>query len=213
MSHQKLFTMPRATPCHSFKYWKVEMRKWPINTILGLQEQETEHVVLATVRLRKESLKSHKSGKDTEKKVREKLWKKYQALKKSGKIKPSCRWGTCREQEANPQIRGTFCGNIPIQEQISPVTSSWLLGLCSVFNYSWHSLLISDEKWEWGGKAVAKQLWSDWCIQPSHLIWHFLMCRSTSRNPTREVLPVLAMYGNWNWLTPLWNSCHGYSAT
>lgn len=31
--------MPRATPCHSFKYWKVEMRKWPINTILGLQEQ------------------------------------------------------------------------------------------------------------------------------------------------------------------------------
>lgn len=36
---------------------------------------------------------------------------------------------------------------------MSPVTSGWLLGLGSVFNYSWYSLLMSDEKWDLGGKV------------------------------------------------------------
>lgn len=69
------------------------MRKWPMNTILGLQEQETQHIVLRTVRLSKESLKSHKSGEDTEEKARRKNMKKCQTLEKSGKIKTSSRWG------------------------------------------------------------------------------------------------------------------------
>jgi len=90
--HQKLFTMPRATPRHSCGYWKAGMRKWPTKAILGLQEQETQHIVLRTVRLGKESLKSHKSGEYTQEKAgRKKNMKKYQTLEKSGKVKTSSR--------------------------------------------------------------------------------------------------------------------------
>lgn len=90
------------------------MRKCPINTILGLQEQETRHIVLRTVRLRKESLKSRKSGEDTEEKARRKNMKKYQTLEKHDKIKPQADGELAENRKVTHRIKGTFCGNIPV---------------------------------------------------------------------------------------------------